>query len=101
MTAEFGIGARVRRKEDVRFITGRGRYTDDINRPGQLHAVFARSPHAHARIDLLDIAPAQAVPGVVAVLTGADLAADGIGPLPCGWMSFGHDRFAQMIQVKR
>jgi carbon-monoxide dehydrogenase large subunit len=91
MTAEFGIGARVRRKEDVRFITGHGRYTDDINRPGQLHAVFARSPHAHARIAALDIAPAQAVPGVVAVLTGADLAADGIGPLPCGWMIHSRD----------
>ena len=91
MTAETGIGARVRRKEDVRFITGRGRYTDDINRPGQLHAVFARSPYAHARIGSLDISGAEALPGVVAVLTGADLAADGIGPLPCGWMIHSRD----------
>ncbi len=91
MTVQTGIGARVRRKEDVRFITGRGRYTDDINRPGQLHAVFARSPHAHARIGSLDITKAEASPGVVAVLTGADLAADGIGPLPCGWLIHSRD----------
>jgi CO/xanthine dehydrogenase Mo-binding subunit len=65
MTAETGIGARVRRKEDVRFITGRGRYTDGINRPGQLHAVFARSPDVHARIRSLDTSGAEASPGIV------------------------------------
>ncbi|MGE0667654.1 MAG: xanthine dehydrogenase family protein molybdopterin-binding subunit [Sphingomonadales bacterium] len=91
MTVETGIGARVTRKEDARFITGRGRYTDDINRPGQLHAVFARSPYAHARIGNLDISAASTSPGVVAVLTGDDLKADGIGALPCGWMIHSRD----------
>jgi len=72
---ENGIGATVRRKEDLRFITGRGQYVDDINRPHQLYAHIVRSP----------IDEAKAVSGVVAVLTGADMAADGIGGLPCGW----------------
>src|SRR6516162_5371196 len=82
----IGIGAPVRRKEDQRFITGRGHYTDDINRPGQAHAYFLRSPHAHARVKQIDGAAAAAMPGVLAVLTGADLAADKIGNLICGWM---------------
>ena len=86
MASETGIGAAVRRKEDARFITGAGRYTDDINIAGQTWAVFARSPHARARISGIDAAAAKAVPGVVAVFTGADLQADGIGDLPCGWM---------------
>src|SRR5271169_4330256 len=81
-----GIGAPVRRKEDQRFITGKGHYTDDINRPGQSYAYFLRSPHAHARIQKIDGAAAAAMPGVLAVLTGADLAADKIGNLICGWM---------------
>jgi carbon-monoxide dehydrogenase large subunit len=81
-----GIGAPVRRKEDQRFITGKGHYTDDINRPGQSYAYFLRSPHAHARIEKIDGAAAAAMPGVLAVLTGADLAADKIGNLICGWM---------------
>ena len=81
-----GIGASVRRKEDQRFITGKGHYTDDINRPGQGHAYFLRSPHAHARIKNIDSARARAMPGVLAVLIGADLAADKIGNLICGWM---------------
>jgi len=80
-----GIGAAVRRKEDRRFITGAGQYVDDINRPNQLYAYMVRSPVAHARIAGVDTADALAVPGVVAVLTGADMAADGIGGLPCGW----------------
>jgi aerobic carbon-monoxide dehydrogenase large subunit len=80
-----GIGAAVRRKEDQRFITGKGHYTDDINRPGQTHAYFVRSPHAHARFKPIDTAAAAAMPGVVAVLTGAELAADKIGNLICGW----------------
>ena len=63
MTAT-GIGAPVRRKEDQRFITGKGRYTDDFNRPGQAYAYFLRSPHAHARIRRIDTAPALAMPGV-------------------------------------
>ena len=81
---EHGIGASVRRKEDQRFLLGKGRYTDDINVAGQTHAVFLRSPHAHAIIEGIDTRTATAAPGVVAVLTGDDLAADGIGPLICG-----------------
>jgi aerobic carbon-monoxide dehydrogenase large subunit len=81
-----GIGAAVRRKEDQRFITGKGHYTDDVNRPGQGHAYFLRSPHAHAKIKSIDSKAAVAMPGVIAVLTGAELAADKIGGLICGWM---------------
>ncbi len=81
---DYGIGASVRRKEDQRFLLGKGRYTDDINVAGQTHAVFLRSPHAHAIIEGIDTQAAKAAPGVVAVLTGDDLAADGIGPLICG-----------------
>ncbi len=83
---EKGIGARVPRKEDLRFITGRGRYTDDINQPGQVHAVFVRSPHAHARIKRIDKSAALAMPGVLAVLDGEDVKADGLGNLICGWL---------------
>jgi aerobic carbon-monoxide dehydrogenase large subunit len=86
-----GIGAPVRRVEDQRFITGKGHYTDDINRPGQTYAYFLRSPHAHARIKGIDAAAALAMPGVVAVLTGAELAADKIGNLICGWMIHSKD----------
>ncbi|MCS6931933.1 MAG: xanthine dehydrogenase family protein molybdopterin-binding subunit, partial [Acetobacteraceae bacterium] len=78
-----GIGAAVKRKEDARFLSGRGRYTDDLNRPGQAHAVILRSPHPHARIVSIDTAAARAMPGVVAVFTGEDL--KGVGGLPCGW----------------
>jgi carbon-monoxide dehydrogenase large subunit len=80
---QFGIGQPVRRVEDRRFITGRGRYLDDISRPRQAHAVFLRSPHAHARIRSIDTRAAASASGVIAVLTGADLAADGLGPVPC------------------
>jgi aerobic carbon-monoxide dehydrogenase large subunit len=86
-----GIGAAVRRKEDQRFITGKGHYTDDISRPGQTHAYFVRSPHAHARFKPIDTAAAAAMPGVLAVLTGAELAADKIGNLICGWMIHSKD----------
>jgi carbon-monoxide dehydrogenase large subunit len=86
-----GIGAAVRRKEDQRFITGRGHYTGDFNRPGQVYAVFIRSPHAHARIKAIDVKSAAALPGVLAVLTGSDLAADKIGNLICGWMVHSKD----------
>jgi aerobic carbon-monoxide dehydrogenase large subunit len=86
-----GIGAPVRRKEDRRFITGKGHYTDDINRPGQTYAFFVRSPHAHATIKSIDARIAAAMPGVVAVLTGAELAADKIGGLICGWMIHSKD----------
>jgi len=83
---EDGIGARTLRTEDKRFITGHGRYTDDINLPGQAYACFVRSPVAHARITRVDTTAAKAAPGVVGVLTGADVAAAGIGGLICGWM---------------
>src|SRR5271170_5267831 len=86
-----GIGAAVRRKEDQRFITGKGHYTDDINRPGQTYAFFVRSPHAHATIKSIDSKAAAALPGVVAVLTGKELAADKIGNLICGWMIHSKD----------
>jgi aerobic carbon-monoxide dehydrogenase large subunit len=86
-----GIGAAVRRKEDQRFITGKGHYTDDINRPGQTYAYFVRSPHAHATIKSIDSNQASSMPGVLAVLTGAELAADKIGNLICGWMIHSKD----------
>jgi carbon-monoxide dehydrogenase large subunit len=86
-----GIGAAVRRKEDRRFLTGKGHYTDDISRPGQTYAAFLRSPHAHARIKQVDLAGPSAMPGVLAVLTGADLANDRIGNLICGWMIHSRD----------
>lgn len=86
-----GIGARVTRKEDKRFITGAGRYVDDMVVPGMKHAVFVRSPHAHAQIKKIDVKQAQAMPGVIAVLTGKELKADGIGNLICGWMIHSKD----------
>ena len=86
-----GIGAAVRRKEDQRFITGKGHYTDDINRPGQTYAYFVRSPHAHATIKSIDSKQASSMPGVLAVLNGAELAADKIGNLICGWMIHSKD----------
>ena len=82
--AENGIGASVRRKEDNRFLTGKGNYTDDINIVGQTYAYFVRSPYAHANLNSIDTSAASASDGVVAVLTGDDLAEDGIGPLICG-----------------
>ncbi len=82
---ENGIGAAVRRKEDQRFLTGKGQYTDDINRPHQLYAHIIRSPLPHARIGSIDSSAALAMPGVVAVFTGKDMLDDGVGGLPCGW----------------
>jgi carbon-monoxide dehydrogenase large subunit len=79
---ENGIGQPVRRKEDFRLLTGRGRYGDDIALPGMAYAVFVRSPHAHARISSIDKRAALVAPGVLAVLTGADYAAAGLGPIP-------------------
>jgi aerobic carbon-monoxide dehydrogenase large subunit len=75
---KFGVGQPVRRFEDTRLLTGKGRYQDDTNLPGQLHAVFVRSPHANARIRSVETAAARAAPGVKAVYTGADYAADGL-----------------------
>ena len=86
---EQGIGAAVRRKEDARFLTGRGRYTDDINFPDQTHAVIVRSPHAHAAIGSIDTSAAASAAGVVAIITGGDL--EGIGGLPCGWQIHSKD----------
>ena len=80
-----GIGARVLRKEDKRFISGKGRYTDDMTVPGMCHAAFVRSPHAHARVGSIDASAAEGMPGVIAVLNGTPLAGDGIGNLICGW----------------
>ncbi|HUD62868.1 MAG TPA: xanthine dehydrogenase family protein molybdopterin-binding subunit [Acetobacteraceae bacterium] len=86
-----GIGASVRRKEDARFLNGRGNYTDDINRPGQLHAYIRRADRPHATIKGIDTSAAAKAPGVVAVFTGADLAADNVGGLPCGWQIHNKD----------
>ena len=86
-----GIGARVARKEDKRFITGLGRYVDDMVVPGMKHAAFVRSPHAHAEIVSIDVSKAKDMPGVIDVLTGEQLKADGIGNLICGWMIHSKD----------
>ncbi|MCV3208755.1 xanthine dehydrogenase family protein molybdopterin-binding subunit [Mesorhizobium sp. YC-39] len=86
-----GVGARVARKEDKRFITGAGRYVDDMVVPGMKHAAFVRSPHAHAQIKKIDVKKAQGMPGVIGVLTGKELKADGIGNLICGWMIHSKD----------
>ena len=85
------IGARVERKEDYRFLTGAGQYTDDIVLPGQTYAVFVRSPHAHAKIKSIKKDKALKAPGVLAVYTGEDLAAGKVGGLPCGWLITGTD----------
>ena len=76
------IGQPVRRREDLRLVTGKGSYADDVNLPGQVYAVMVRSPHAHARIRAIDTAAAMAVPDVITVLTGRDLVADGLRPIP-------------------
>ncbi|MGT2439959.1 xanthine dehydrogenase family protein molybdopterin-binding subunit [Bradyrhizobium betae] len=80
-----GIGARVVRKEDKRFITGKGRYVDDIKLQGMTHAHFIRSPHAHAKVKKIDSSAALEMPGVVAVLTGQQIVDDKVGNLICGW----------------
>jgi aerobic carbon-monoxide dehydrogenase large subunit len=80
------IGARVERKEDYRFLTGAGQYTDDVELPRQSYAAFVRSPHAHAVIKKVSTAKAKASPGVLAVFTGEDFAAAKLGGLPCGWL---------------
>ncbi|HEX7054840.1 MAG TPA: xanthine dehydrogenase family protein molybdopterin-binding subunit [Burkholderiales bacterium] len=80
------IGARVARKEDYRFLTGTGQYTDDVALPHQSYAAFVRSPHAHANLRRVSVDKARKAPGVLAVYTGADLAAAKVGGLPCGWL---------------
>ena len=84
MPKDSGIGASSKRREDVRFLTGRGRYTADIQLHGQTYAAFARSTHAHARIVSIDTSAAEAMEGVLAVFTGADFAA--VGGNPAGWL---------------
>ncbi len=79
---KFGVGQSARRLEDPHLVQGLGRYSDDVSLPRQVYGVVVRSPHAHARIRSVDVKKALAAPGVLAVLTGADLAADGIGDLP-------------------
>jgi len=80
---ESGIGASPKRREDVRFLTGTGNYTDDINLNGQAYVHFLRSDMAHGRINSIDTTAASAMPGVVRVFTGADF--EGVGSIPCGW----------------
>jgi len=80
---KFGIGQPVRRHEDLRLITGQGRYTDDIVLPGMAQAFVLRSPIAHAKIKRIDAAAARRMPGVLLVATGEDLRADGLGDVPC------------------
>jgi len=91
MGAINGVGAAPLRKEDLRFLTGRGNYVADIKRPNMGYGVFLRSPHAHARVKGIDAKAALEAPGVIAVLTGDDVAADGLGTLPCGWGIVGKD----------
>ena len=86
-----GIGASMTRKEDKRFLTGSGRYTDDISLPGQLHVHFVRSVHAHANIKAIRTDAASKADGVVAIFTGEDVAADGIGGPICGWVVTSRD----------
>ncbi|MFQ5566356.1 MAG: xanthine dehydrogenase family protein molybdopterin-binding subunit [Paracoccaceae bacterium] len=83
MPKDQGIGASSKRREDVRFLTGKGQFTDDINRPGQAYACFLRSNVAHGTINGVDTAVASAAPGVLRVFTAADL--EGLGGVPCGW----------------
>ncbi len=82
--AKFGIGQAMTRREDQRLLFGTGQYVDDVAVANEVFVAFVRSPHAHARIESIDAEAAKAMPGVVAVLIGADLKADGIGPLPDG-----------------
>ena len=86
MTAQTGIGARVKRKEDQRFLTGTGRYVDDLALARATYAQFLRSPHAHAKIKSIDTSAAKAMPGVVAIFTGKDIADAKVGGLICGWV---------------
>ena len=85
------IGSRVERKEDKKFLTGKGRYTSDINLTNQTYAYFVRSPHARATISKVDTTKASNAPGVVKILTGEDLAKDKIGGLICGWKIVSQD----------
>ncbi|MGC8202824.1 xanthine dehydrogenase family protein molybdopterin-binding subunit [Aliiroseovarius sp. PTFE2010] len=83
MPKDGGIGASTKRREDVRFLTGKGRYTDDINLTGQAYVVFVRSQIAHGTLTNVDTSDAASMPGVVRIFTGADF--EGVGGIPCGW----------------
>ena len=83
MPKDHGIGASPKRREDIRFLTGAGNYTDDINVNGQAYVHFLRSDVAHGRINAVNTGAAAAMPGVVRIFTGADF--EGVGGLPCGW----------------
>src|SRR5690349_9635760 len=85
------IGQSIKRREDARFLTGAGQYTDDVVLPGQTYGVFLRSPHAHARIKSIKLDKAKAAPGVVEIFTGANLAEAKVGGLPCGWLIHSKD----------
>jgi carbon-monoxide dehydrogenase large subunit len=84
VTAISAIGQPVRRKEDQRLLTGKGRFSDDFNMAGQVYAVMVRSPHPHARILRIDKSRALAMSGVLGVFTGEDCLADGLAPIPHG-----------------
>ncbi len=94
MPADGGIGASTKRREDVRFLTGTGNYTDDINLNGQAYVHFLRSDVAHGKINKVDTGAASGMPGVVRIFTGADF--EGVGGLPCGWQVT--DRFGEVMQ---
>ena len=94
MPKDHGIGASPKRREDVRFLTGTGNYTDDINVNGQAYVHFLRSDVAHGRINGIDTAAAAAMPGVIRIFTGADF--EGVGSIPCGWQVT--DRHGQPMQ---
>jgi carbon-monoxide dehydrogenase large subunit len=79
------IGTRMLRREDPALLTGEGKYTNDLNIPGALHLAVLRSPYAHAKIISIDTSAAKALPGVIAVYTGAELASEWAGPMPCAW----------------
>src|ERR671931_2488978 len=83
VTEDRLFGKSIKRREDPRFITGRGQYVDDVKLAGMTYAAFVRSPHAHARIKSIDVSQAKAHPGVVAIFTGKDMT--GVNSLPCGW----------------
>ena len=94
MPKDGGIGASSKRREDVRFLTGTGNYTDDINLRGQAYVHFLRSDVAHGRLSKVDTTEAEGMPGVVRAFTGADF--EGVGGLPCGWQVT--DRFGEVMQ---
>ena len=97
MPKDGGIGASSKRREDVRFLTGKGRYVDDMNRPGQAHVAFLRSDVAHGRIRGVDASVAEGMPGVLRVFTGEDF--KDVGGMPCGWLVT--DRFGKpMLEPK-